>query len=543
MVNHGWWNQTTKQVAAVYLPFWPIDLLRRQRQRQQQSQQSEPFNQPRSEQPILLTQQVASVITITHGCEQALEAGVHPGMKLSHGRALLHAQEIDVESYEPERCQQALEKLAQWMMRYSPFCAVDGSDGVLLNVTGGVHLFGGAEAMLHTMQRELASLGVRSRMVMAPTFAAARALARFGDEGLAVVHESEVRDALARLPIQALSIESDAIAALSAVGIESIGQLRDVPRSALPARCGSDVLLALDQAHGEAIEMVTPLQPAQRLFESLRFEYPVTSLATIEHVTRQLLLTLCERLLQRESGTRLLMAQYDRYEHPPICLSLPLSQPSRNSDHLWKLLQPHVEQLHMGHGVEGVKLTVASHDGLPHEQGDWGLRQTKNDHGSQFHRLVDTLTNRLGPNRVVVMEPIESHLPEQAARFEAMVQPGTARQKSKVQRNHAHASQSQARVADGLDRPSLVYSVPHLIRDVEVNAHGHLLGFSYQRQRVVVRSSHGPERLLGTWWQLPSVSVPQTSRDYFKVQDEDGLWWWVFRDRNSGQWFLHGLWA
>jgi hypothetical protein len=33
------------------------------------------------------------------------------------------------------------------------------------------------------------------------------------------------------------------------------------------------------------------------------------------------------------------------------------------------------------------------------------------------------------------------------------------------------------------------------------------------------------------------------TRDYFKVQDEQGRWLWIYRVLEQGCWFVHGLWA
>jgi protein ImuB len=46
----------------------------------------------------------------------------------------------------------------------------------------------------------------------------------------------------------------------------------------------------------------------------------------------------------------------------------------------------------------------------------------------------------------------------------------------------------------------------------------------------------GPERIAGRWW-----SGHHKTRDYFKVEDEAGQRFWVFRVAETGKWYLHGL--
>ncbi len=45
----------------------------------------------------------------------------------------------------------------------------------------------------------------------------------------------------------------------------------------------------------------------------------------------------------------------------------------------------------------------------------------------------------------------------------------------------------------------------------------------------------GPERLESGWWRGPSVR-----RDYYRVATSQAGWWWIFRELNTNQWYLHG---
>ena len=45
----------------------------------------------------------------------------------------------------------------------------------------------------------------------------------------------------------------------------------------------------------------------------------------------------------------------------------------------------------------------------------------------------------------------------------------------------------------------------------------------------------GPERIEDNWWQEP------VSRDYYIAADKGGQRYWVFRDRLTQQWYVHGV--
>ena len=46
----------------------------------------------------------------------------------------------------------------------------------------------------------------------------------------------------------------------------------------------------------------------------------------------------------------------------------------------------------------------------------------------------------------------------------------------------------------------------------------------------------GPERIESGWWDELDVA-----RDYYTAKNGDGQRLWIFRDRRTRSWFLHGL--
>lgn len=44
----------------------------------------------------------------------------------------------------------------------------------------------------------------------------------------------------------------------------------------------------------------------------------------------------------------------------------------------------------------------------------------------------------------------------------------------------------------------------------------------------------GPERIEGNWWQQ------SICRDYYVARHRDGMRYWVYQDRITQNWFIHG---
>ena len=72
------------------------------------------------------------------------------------------------------------------------------------------------------------------------------------------------------------------------------------------------------------------------------------------------------------------------------------------------------------------------------------------------------------------------------------------------------------------------------------------VAFTWRRVRHRVRRADGPERIAGEWWKR--AGEMRSVRDYFRVEDEEGRRFWLFR-RGDGEdaatgdlrWFLHGF--
>jgi protein ImuB len=63
--------------------------------------------------------------------------------------------------------------------------------------------------------------------------------------------------------------------------------------------------------------------------------------------------------------------------------------------------------------------------------------------------------------------------------------------------------------------------------------------FRWRRVRHRVVRAEGPERIAPEWWLDDRDRAEAPARDYFRVEDEAGRRYWLYRA--GGRWFLHGL--
>ncbi len=92
---------------------------------------------------------------------QASALRLKPGMGIAEARAMHPA--IEVVEADPEADRRLLESLADWCDRYTPLVAIDGADGLLLDITGCAHLFGGERALLEDLLTRLFHQGFEAR--------------------------------------------------------------------------------------------------------------------------------------------------------------------------------------------------------------------------------------------------------------------------------------------------------------------------------------------------------------------------------------------
>jgi protein ImuB len=456
-------------------------------------------------------------------------------MAMAEAKAMCHqARSVP---FEPEKSRQALALLAKWCLRFSPVVAVDptpagnhpdGSpDGLLLDVTGVAHLFGGEHLLVHEVATRLNRLGFAARLAIAPTLGAAWALARFDPYPAAIVRNEQLREALDPLPVAALRLATLTCAGLNQVGIEQFRHLLKLSRESLVARFGEELLLRMDQALGRKSELIEPLRLAEPLAVRRLFDGASTQIEAVTITVQDLLGELTRRLLEHESGVRGLRLELTRINATPVSREFVLGAPSRDAKHLWKLMGPKVESMHLGYGVEGVAVTAYWTEKMPHEQtGAWGIGESCDAHDQEYQAFLDTLMDRWGSGHVLAARAVASHVPEAARQFQPV-------------------RETDAAIAElmPLDRPSVLLDQPEPAEGMALQPDHPPSWIRWRGQEYILETGIGPERIATAWWNAGNGANRPSTRDYFKVRTAGASWLWVFRELETRRWFVHGIWA
>jgi protein ImuB len=454
---------------------------------------------------------------------------------------------LDIRDADPEGDLADLRRLAiAFARRFSPIVAIDGEDGLLLEIGGAAHLFGGEAAMARRIVRLLARLGFTGRIAIADTPGAAWALARYGGGGAVMICPPHRHaGALHALPVEALRIEPRAVELLSRLGVDRIGQLAVMPRGPLVRRFGGQIVRRLDQALGNLPEPLDPVIPPEHIAVIRRFAEPILTADAIEHWLGMLVPELAEALARQGLGATRIELVADRIDGVPQRIRIGLARPNRDPAHLLRLLTRRIEQIEPGFGIDALALHVRRSDVLHPEP---VTERIGEEAAPDLAPLVDTLATRIGLDRLWRMRAVESDVPERSAVRGPVLDP-----RRRDARGRADAVEQLDRTPilhpwhPAWPKPARLLARPERIDHVMAELPDHApRRFTWRGQPHQIVRADGPERIHGEWWKRRAET--HSIRDYFRVEDEQGRRYWLFR-RGDGErgvtgdlsWYLHGV--
>ena len=539
-----------RRLLALWLPCLAIDRLRRtSRGRSPAWPVGEPF--------VLttLTHNRQIVVAVDPVAEAA---GVQVGQPVADARALEPG--LIAEPADGSADAVFLDQLSQWATRFTPWAAptgdpMTGEAGLLLDITGCAHLFGGEARLLSRVVAALAQSGLTVRGAIADTVGAAWAVARTGPAltgypgtpppvgapiGRAILSPAETATereavlsrALDPLPLIGLRLSAPVVVALEQLGLRRIGMVRSLPRGSLARRFERPVLDRLDQAFGLVAEAISPPSVPPRFHSRCGFAEPIGRTEDVVAALDRLLADLCTQLVEAGQGARRLVLTVHRVDGLATPITVGTSRPSRDPAGLARLFRDRLEGLDAGFGFEVIALAAPVTDPFVARQDP--LDQPAGAAPEDLAALVDRLQGRVGDAAVFRTVAHPNHQPERSFRREP---PFVRTPQGRLEHRPAIGVGTQRR------RPIRLLTPPIPIEATAPIPDDPPLLFRWDGAVHRVAKADGPERIGPDWWHDRPGSPP---RDYYHVEDTAGRRFWLFRDRpmtGAGpvRWYLHGL--
>ena len=296
---------------------------------------------------------------------------------------------------------------------------------------------------------------------------------------------------------------------------------------------------------GEGDAPISPRKPLPDYIVEKRFPEPVGTEAVISATLSRLAATLVAAMDRQGKGARRLEAHFFRTDGAVRAIAVDTGQPVTKAGVIDRLFRERLDALNdpldPGFGFDLIRLSASHVEIVVQQQRDLDANVHDND---ELADLIDRIAARIGGRRVVVHLPQDTHIPERAV----MAAP--------AQHHLAAAQQADwpARVAcEPPLRPLRLFARPEAIKVIAEVPDGPPAWFQWRRATHTVMRVEGPERVAMEWWRSQEAML---TRDYFRVEDEAGLRFWLYRDglydreiaQRAGEivqpnWFVHGLFA
>ena len=497
----------------------------------------------------------------------AHNSGLNIGQPLQDAKAICPELMTRVRSVKCELT--FLHALCRWYTQFTPWVAADSYDGVILNIKGCAHLFGGEEGMLDLIVSRTETFGLTVTSGVADTVGGAWALARFTSKptesylksnsidqearatrsratkkiqiddtkqqvtqllknnAIRIAPAGNTYNSLAKLPIASLRIENKIVTKLNQLGLKSVKDLLKQPRAALARRFGPTLITRLDQALGHVPETISPITDKKHFGVRISFPEPIGLIEDIKNAIEKLLIRLCNKLKTAVLGFQELKIDLGFSNNETQSLLVSLACFTNNPERIFSVLLLKLDEIKPSFGIDIIRLEAINVGPITQSQSinnlDLHEKVIKNQN-SVLKNLITRLGTKVGLDAIIRHIPAQSHIPE----------------KSWQVLNAAWSNYDmKSWPTSNRNRPSFLWPPEAL----EVPKHSRLEDhFIWRKKLYQVKTKLGPERIAPEWW-IEDNNWRSGVRDYWQVRCNNGEFLWLFYAHGAqlpGGWFCHG---
>ncbi len=479
-------HQRSELWLCVYLCQLPLDVLRDD-----------------TDQPAVVTEGRAGRVMVSIADPLASKSGIQSGMTLA--MALSLNQHICIYTRNPhaERC--GLEGLATRLVKISSRVALYVDNSIVVEVQRSLRLFGGIEGLLQCLKHDLDGVGYTYTLGLAPTPRAAFWLAQSPGENMVCAEDSLV-SALGGFPIQLVAQNSKQCVRMQRSSIRTLADLMRLPRDGLARRFGTATLKILDQALGKVPELVDDYKPPEYFYRKHEFYLPTRDLNHIRPAVTALLEEFQSYLTQRQAATQRFQCKLVYADGTFSVVEVGCSHYANRAKHMLMLLEEHLQQLQLK--TDAVSVVIQASHIEAFTAGQFDLLDPQATDQQSWCQLVEQFEARFGNGCLKRLTAYPDHRPEHA---------------------HTMSGHRVKHSAEGLsNRPLWLLEMPQALTVVQ----------NQPQWYGVLRLARSYERIEQGWWDHRDIC-----RDYCVARNSHGSQLWIYRDRRSKGWFLHGLFA
>jgi protein ImuB len=414
-----------------------------------------------------------------------------------------------------------LRKLCLHAQRFTSFVSIEPPNALLLDIRGSLKLLGPLETLHANIDACWRDLALEAHSATAPSTLAALWCARVGQPAkghpLIIEDRRTLAGHLVKLPIACTAWDPQRLQTLRAMGVTRVGELLRLPRAGLARRLATAMVRDLDIALARHPAPRRAFVARERFRERCDFESEIETAAYLQKALEPLIERCAQFLRERQAGVQTLRLKLRHREIAATRVQAGLASITSERRRLAEVLAQKLTRLELEAPVRSMELISGALQPLSAASLDafaGGLRAGGRDTAPQ---LVERLRARLGEDAVYGVISIPEHRPEAAWRRVHELRLTLLPNRERADQVMTH---------NDMPRPVWLLDAPLPLSETEI------------------RAEAGPERIESGWWDGKGVT-----RDYYIArqiggeQQTQGARLWVFQERHSRRWYLHGVFA
>jgi len=417
---------------------------------------------------------------------------------------------------EAEQSAAVLQRLCLHAQQFTSWVSIEMPNALLLEIKGSVKLFGSLEQLHAGIDAAWSRLHLKAHSATAPSTLAALWCARAGKRVL-IEDPGSLTGELAELPLTCTSWDAEWLYTLRAMGVTRVGELLRLPRAGVTRRLSPAAVLDLDIARARQAAPRRAFVPRERFRERCDFEMEIETVVYLQKALEPVIGRCAQFLRARQAGVQALELRLRHRARPVTRVRVGLASITSEPRRLTDIVAERLSRLELA--APALSMELLSGPLQPLSAESLGVFAHRGSAGSRVSvpQLVERLRARLGEEAVYGICSIPEHRPEAAWQRVRELRLDTMR-----------VGACSGMAAQPMPRPVWLLDEPARLSAPEVR----------QLQQGDLILEEGPERIESGWWDGKGIA-----RDYYIARQSGGARRWVFQERRSKCWYLHGVFA
>lgn len=409
---------------------------------------------------------------------------------------------------------------AEAFLRWTPQVVARPPNFLFLEISETASLFGGELSVLEKSLRlaeDLSGAPVRAAIAGTPYEAQVRSFLNVEEDEIPLVFLTELEGLAPWLKKKEIF---EVATFFESLGLKFFSHIKEFSAESFRERWGALGLLMWRRLHGKETQVISPLLARDPFYGYLYFENSPLQVPMLLNEMTPVVHGIFARLAGRGRFAKFLEVvfhcEYSQVKHE---VKIEPVSPSRDHELFMDLLGKKIEKIDLLNPVKEVEIFIQDTAEKSTQMDFFEPRESSKDRWQRFMSFaamtgvqVGFLEKRPGlyPENTVAFKQAEINLVEVKDAVEAA----------------ADALRLKPAYAKGLQqapRPSLLLKTPRPLGDLEMS------GMRFLTPLPI-------ERLIGEWWK----EILEPGRDYYFAVAGRGQVLWIFRDRQTRTFFLHG---